>query len=215
MSGGEGTGRRAARLAETRRRIVEAAMRLHTTVGPARTSISAVAAEAGVQRHTVYAHFPDERALFRACSHLWMERHPFPDVAAWAAVADPAARLARALDELYAWYESAGEELAVVFAGARGVAAMDENLAAWEEGMAAMTGVLMAGRPERGRARLRVHAAVRHALALGTWTGIGPGGGLRRAETVALATGMVAAAAAPAPSARARAGRGRRTGATA
>jgi AcrR family transcriptional regulator len=193
------SGRRAARQAETRRRIVEATMRLHTTVGPGRTSISAVAAEAGVQRHTVYAHFPDESSLFRACSHLWMQLHPFPDVGAWAGVADPAARLPHALDELYAWYESAGEELAVVFDGSHGVAGMAENLAAWEEGLSAMTGVLMSGRPERGRARVRVRAAVRHALALDTWRGIGTPQGLRRAESVALATALVAAAAAPAP----------------
>jgi AcrR family transcriptional regulator len=199
-------GRRAARQAETRRRIVEAAMRLHTTVGPARTSISAVAAAAGVQRHTVYAHFPDERSLFGACSHLWMELHPFPDVAAWAGVPDPGARLARALDELYAWYEAAGDELAVVFAGAHGVPAMDENLARWEAGLTGMTEVLMAGRGLRGRARARVGAVLRHVLQLPTWQGLGPAAGVRRHETVALATALVAAAAAPVPGGRGRAG---------
>ncbi len=74
--------RRAERKAETRRRIVEATVALHTSDGPARTTISAIADRAGVERHTVYAHFPDERALFDACSAHWASLHPFPDSAA-------------------------------------------------------------------------------------------------------------------------------------
>jgi AcrR family transcriptional regulator len=69
---------RAERVAETRRRIVDAAVELHTTVGPAPTSLAAVAARAGVQRHTLYRHFPDREALFAACSAHWRELHPFP-----------------------------------------------------------------------------------------------------------------------------------------
>ena len=65
---------RARRQAETKQRIVEAAVALHTSVGPARTTISAIAERAGVERHTVYAHFPDERTLFRACSTHWRGR---------------------------------------------------------------------------------------------------------------------------------------------
>src|ERR671914_2939475 len=74
--------RRAERLNETRNRIVEATVDLHTTVGPARTTISAIAERAGVQRHTVYAHFPDERELFDACSSHWAALHPFPGLGA-------------------------------------------------------------------------------------------------------------------------------------
>ena len=75
--------RRAEQEAETRQRITEAAMRLHGTVGPARTSISAVADRAGVRRSTVYRHFPDEEALFGACSQHWAERNPPPDLGRW------------------------------------------------------------------------------------------------------------------------------------
>ena len=71
--------RRAEQQAETRRRIVEAAVELHGSVGPALTSISMVAERAGVQRHTLYAHFPDERSLQLACSGLFAERAPLPD----------------------------------------------------------------------------------------------------------------------------------------
>jgi len=97
--------RRAEQEAETRRRIVEAALGLHTEVGPAQTTISMIAERAGVQRHTVYAHFSDERALLMACSGLHMEREPPPSPGAWAGVNDPATRLRQALGALYGWYE--------------------------------------------------------------------------------------------------------------
>jgi AcrR family transcriptional regulator len=96
--------RRAENQAETRRRIVEATVALHTEIGPARTTISAVAERAGVQRHTVYAHFPTEKDLHLACSGLALERDPMPDQGPWQAIADPEQRLRRALKELYAWY---------------------------------------------------------------------------------------------------------------
>ena len=68
--------KRAQRQEETRQRIVEAAVELHTSVGSAQTTISAIASRAGVERHTVYAHFPDEPALFAACANHWRATHP-------------------------------------------------------------------------------------------------------------------------------------------
>jgi AcrR family transcriptional regulator len=106
--------RRAENQAETRRRIVEAAVDLHTRIGPARTTISAVADQAGVQRHTVYAHFPTEHDLYLACSGLALERDPLPDDQAWLLVADPAERLHRGLTELYRWYARNAELIASV-----------------------------------------------------------------------------------------------------
>jgi len=96
--------RRAEMQAETRRRIVEATVDLHGELGPAHTSISAIAERAGVQRHTVYAHFPNERELALACSGLAFERDPLPDERAWRAILDPEERLRRGLTELYGWY---------------------------------------------------------------------------------------------------------------
>src|SRR4051795_7597898 len=96
--------RRAQLEEETRLRIIEAAVDLHGSVGPARTTISAVAERAGVQRATVYRHFPDEEALFGACSAHWLAQNPLPDLSAWAAIGDPEARFRAALAELYAWY---------------------------------------------------------------------------------------------------------------
>lgn len=97
-------GRRAEKQAETRRRIVEAAVDLHGSVGPALTTLSMVAERAGVQRHTLYAHFPDERSLFLACSGLSMERDPLPDADPWRGIEDPSERLKAGLSEIYGWY---------------------------------------------------------------------------------------------------------------
>ena len=88
----------------TRRRITESAVALHGTLGPARTSISALAEHAGVRRSTVYRHFPDEASLFAACTAHWMAENPVPDIGAWAAIEDPDARLRAALDALYPYY---------------------------------------------------------------------------------------------------------------
>jgi AcrR family transcriptional regulator len=96
--------RRAEQQAETRQRIIEAAMDLHGTVGPSRTTYSMVAEKAGVQRHTLYAHFPDERSLLMACSGLSMERHPLPDAAPWREIEDRRERLRTGLTALYGWY---------------------------------------------------------------------------------------------------------------
>jgi len=97
--------KRAARQEETRRRIVEAAIQLHRTKGPARTTFSDIAALAGVQRHTLYRYFPDERAMGLACSGLHFELNPPPDPGEWGSIADPGDRLRIGLEALYAWFE--------------------------------------------------------------------------------------------------------------
>ena len=103
--------RRAEQQAETRQRIVEAAVDLHGSVGPALTTFSMVAERAGVQRHTLYAHFPDERSLLMACSALALERDPLPDPAPWRSIADRNERLRVGLTAIYGWFER-GAELA-------------------------------------------------------------------------------------------------------
>src|ERR671916_2630289 len=97
--------RRAERQQETRRRIVEAAVELHTTLGPARTTVNAIAERAGVTRPTVYAHFPDVRSLLQACSRHVRETVPPPDPTAWRSISDPGVRLETSLRELYGYYE--------------------------------------------------------------------------------------------------------------
>ncbi|HEY7603911.1 MAG TPA: TetR/AcrR family transcriptional regulator [Gaiellaceae bacterium] len=97
--------KRAERQEETRRRIVEAAIELHRTKGPARTTFSDIAARAGVQRHTLYRHFPDERRMLLACSGHHFELNPPPDPAEWAGISNPGERLRAGLAALYTWYE--------------------------------------------------------------------------------------------------------------
>jgi AcrR family transcriptional regulator len=106
--------KRAEQQAETRLRIVEAAVELHSSVGPAATTFSMVAERAGVQRHTLYAHFPDERSLAMACSGLVQERDPPPDAADWRAIVDRSERLATGLRAVYAWYERNASLMACV-----------------------------------------------------------------------------------------------------
>src|SRR5262245_13503681 len=105
---------RATEMADTRRRITEAAVELHGTVGPVRTTISAIAARAGVQRHTVYRHFPTEADLFLACSNHFNAENPQPDQELWRVIGDPRERLFRALDDVYAYYEHTGRMYANV-----------------------------------------------------------------------------------------------------
>src|SRR4051812_30638079 len=111
--------RRAERQAETRRRIVAAAVELHGTVGPALTNTSMVADRAGVQRHTLYAHFPDERSLSLACSGLVAERDPLPEAERWQAIEDRRERLRTGLRAIYGWYERHAELLACVLRDAQ------------------------------------------------------------------------------------------------
>lgn len=106
--------RRAEQQADTRRRIVEAAVELHSSLGPARTPLSMVAERAGVQRHTLYAHFPDERSLLLACSGLAAERDPLPDAEPWRAIADRRERLRAGLRAVYDWYGRNAERAACV-----------------------------------------------------------------------------------------------------
>lgn len=96
--------KRAEQQAGTRARIVDAAVALHSTIGPNATTLSMIAEKAGVQRHTLYAHFPDERSIFQACSAQAHQRDPGPTAEAWHKVTDRRARLAAALGDIYGWY---------------------------------------------------------------------------------------------------------------
>jgi AcrR family transcriptional regulator len=106
--------RRATTQARTRQRIVQAAVALHTTIGPVRTTVSAIAERAGVQRHTVYNHFPDEQSLGLACSGLFVEQYPLPETTQWLRIADGEQRLRRGLAELYAYFEANADRLAPI-----------------------------------------------------------------------------------------------------
>jgi AcrR family transcriptional regulator len=174
---------------------VAPAVDLHRTVGPARTTITAVAQRAGVQRHTVYRHFPTEDDLFAACSGHFFAAHPWPDPAAWRTVADPAERLTAALDELYAYYERAAGMLTNVLRDAALVAAVERTLAPFRAFVGEAARTLGAGWGARGRRRTVVAAAARHAVDFATWRSLAGDGGVRRAHAVELTAAMVLRAA--------------------
>jgi AcrR family transcriptional regulator len=176
--------RRAERQAETRARIVEAAVDLHTSVGPAATTISAIAERAGVQRHTVYAHFPDDAALFSACTGHWRTLHPFPDPAAWSKTSDPRRRLRRALREVYAWYAEVEDDFALF---TRDSHVFPRFWAARQAQFGELADELARGFPHRKPVR----AAIGHALDFGTWRSLVRSQGLSEIAAVSLMVRLV------------------------
>lgn len=96
--------KRAERQAETRQRILEAAIHLHETVGAHGATISAIAQQAGVERLTVYRHFPDERSLVSACTSHYFAQHPPPDTEQWRKIVEAELCLRTALAEIYIYY---------------------------------------------------------------------------------------------------------------
>jgi AcrR family transcriptional regulator len=173
--------RRAEQQAETRRRIVEAAVELHGSIGPALTTISMVAERAGVQRHTFYAHFPDERSLLLACSGLAAERDPLPDAEPWRAIEDPGERLRVGLRAIYGWYERNADLAACVLRDAE-YHALTREISELRFGppMAAYGEVLGAKLTAKQRAMLRL------ALSFFTWRTLARETGLKQAAAVAL-----------------------------
>jgi AcrR family transcriptional regulator len=182
--------RRAELEQQTRERIVEATVDLHGSIGPARTTVSGVAERAGVQRATVYRHFPDEESLFVACSAHWRERNPRPDLAGWAAVRDPDARLTLGLGELYAWFGRTEQMIELLTRDAAVVPSMRTQFQAFGAYFDAAADTLLAGRPERGAARRQVRAALGHGVAFETWRSLVRRQGLADAEAIELVRAM-------------------------
>lgn len=178
---------RAAQEQATRQRIVDAAIALHGSVGPARTTVSAIAERAGVRRATVYAHFPDERSLFLGCSGAWAERHPPPDPSAWPAIPDPAARLDAALDALYAWYEEVEPMLTAVLRDVEAMPIIAELQGMRHAYLAQVEDMLAQGWGARGRAATRLRATIGLALDFYAWRTLHERG-LSRADAIAVMT---------------------------
>lgn len=158
---------------ETRQRIVEAAVELHGSVGPAQTTFSAIAERAGVQRSTVYRHFADEEALFGACTSHWFARHPWPTPAASAKDADPAERLDRSLRELYRYFDANQQMLGNSYRDIEVMPAFVGELLRAQVG--AMHASLMVAWPA-GVNRDRLASAVALALDFRVWQSLNDGG---------------------------------------
>jgi len=185
--------RRAEHQQETRRRIVAAAVELHTTLGPSRTTVQAIAEQAGVTRPTVYAHFPDSRALFEACSGHVRATVPPPDPTSWASISNPDERLETALRELYGYYErleplfeNVQRDVAVMPI----VAELNANRMRYLEGIREL---LLQGWPARGAARARLRQVIGHALEFGTWQSLVRRQGCSADQAVGLMVAFVSA----------------------
>jgi AcrR family transcriptional regulator len=185
--------KRAEQMGETRLRITEAAIELHGSLGPSRTTLSAVAERAGVERRTLYRHFPNEADLFAACSAHYFAAHPWPDLENWRAIPDPGERLERALDELYAYYERTEPMFSNVLRDAEVVDFARDAVAPLRAYLDEAAEVLLGGRRLRGRRRELVRGALRHALAFSTWRSLSANG-IGRSDAAKLSAALVTAA---------------------
>jgi AcrR family transcriptional regulator len=170
----------------TRERIVDAAESLHGTLGPARTTVSAVADRAGVTRATVYRHFATEESLFLACSRQWLSRQRLPEPEAWAAIEDPIERLRTGLNDIYRYYRDGEQMMAnihrdVDVVPAVVVAARRSREQLWLDALLA---------PHPGRRKV-VRAAIAHATAFTTWQSLCGAQGLSDKSALELMVGMV------------------------
>lgn len=168
--------------AATRLRIVEATVALHETVGPARTTISAIAERAGVQRLTVYRHFPDERALFVACAGHWSAHNPLPDSSEWECLDDPAERLRAALAAIYGFFRSTEGMTGHLLRDLPDAPVLQEVATPFLEYWDAVRQGLDRGWRVGGQKRKLVRAAIHHAVEFETWQSLTRRAGLDDGE---------------------------------
>jgi AcrR family transcriptional regulator len=186
--------RRAEQEAETRQRIIEAMVDLHREVGPARTTISAIAERAGVERLTVYRHFPDERSMFEACTSHYATVVPQPDPARWEAVEEPAERLRTALLTFYEYYRGAEQMLLNATRDLPQLPALAAVLRPRMKFVGLVREDLLQRWRVSGLARQRVRAVIGHALRFETWQSLARGEALDDAEAADLMVTLAKAA---------------------
>jgi AcrR family transcriptional regulator len=189
--------RRAEQESETRRRIVEAVFALHGEIGPARTTIKAIAEHAGVERLTVYRHFADEGAIFAACDAHFRAETPPPNPTEWANIADAVARLRTALLAFYRFYRRGENMIANAERDAADLPALAAVMAPRDRFVAVVREDLLAAWPVPDRARARLAAAIAHALRFDTWRSLARVEGLEDAEAAELMVDLARAAAEP------------------
>ena len=162
---------RAEHVAETRARIVEAIMRLHEEVGPRNTTVSAIAARAGVERLTVYRHFQDEAEMFAACSHRYLELNPPPDPAAWAGELDPVRRARRALRDLYAFFGRTSPMFEKIYRDVGEYKSLERIMDQFDAHLRHLADDLEGAWP-RDKAAARRRVILRHAVKFATWSSL-------------------------------------------
>jgi len=179
----------------TRQRITDAAVRLHTSIGPSEASMSAVADEAGVTRVTLYRHFSSMDDLFRACMTHWRSLHPLPDPNRWRSIPSFERRLRAALAEIYGWYAENGDDLYPVYRDAAHTP--QSTQLARRETNDRQADAILADLDVTGAARRRMRAAIGHAVRFWTWHSLAKDQGLSTRDAAALAGDFVLAARRP------------------
>jgi AcrR family transcriptional regulator len=193
--------RRAELVDETRLRITEATIRLHTTVGPANTSIASIAEEAGVTRLTVYRHFPDQDALFAACFGHWTAQNPPPDASAWLTVGDLGDRARLALGQLYAWFREHSAELYPNYRDADLMPISTQRTR--RENHDRLAAALVAGIARDDEPGRRLRAVAGHVVSFWTWRSLMEDQGLDLETAVEIATAFLLGAVPAEPTRRA------------
>ncbi|MBX3069199.1 MAG: TetR/AcrR family transcriptional regulator [Thermomicrobiales bacterium] len=191
--------KRAVSEAETRQRIVDAAIAMHQSKGNAAT-ISEVARVAGISRITLYRHFPDELALLTACTSHYMEQHPLPDLATWTAIEDPIERLRKALADVFAYHR---ENVRMMTAAEHGVAenpTLSQLLQPLVEYWEAAVAVLTLGFPDDNASSPFIRQSIALAVSLPTWRLLAQQRGLSDEDCVEMFVRMVACLAETNPS---------------
>jgi AcrR family transcriptional regulator len=183
--------RRAERMQETRRRITEAAVELHRTVGPARTTVSAIAEKAGVQRHTYYAHFPELKDLYQACMGHYSERNPAPEPSSWADIADAEERLRVALSEVYAYYSGIEAMMSNVLRDAELDPILQEIMGSFDQYWETVRDVIADAFEASGERQEELLGAMALALDFQTWRTLVRRQELSQDRAVELMVGMV------------------------
>ena len=178
-------------------RIVRAAIQLHQSLGPARTTIADIARRAGVQRLTVYRYFPDERTLRSACSSAYRRDNPPPDPEAWRDIADPEDRLRHALGDLLPYFRRTQAMLSRVLRDAEVNPLVKEAAQTRLEHAARVRAVLEPGWGARGQRRVWLRAAIGHATDFRTWESLAVGQGLSDDAVTDVLIGMVREAGLP------------------
>jgi AcrR family transcriptional regulator len=172
--------KRAEQVDTTRQRIVDAAVALHGSVGPARTTISGVAEQAGVTRLTVYRHFADDEALFSACSSHWLSQQQLPDPATWSELTDPLERLHAGLTDLYRFYRDGEPMLRRIYGDWAALPVRHRTDLQKRDSF--FRDQLLEAFPDPGSARLR--AVVAHAVSFWTWRSLCHDNGLSNPDAV-------------------------------
>jgi AcrR family transcriptional regulator len=190
--------KRAEQVAQTRERIVEATVHLHEALGPAATTIAAIAEEADVTRLTVYRHFPDEDSLFAACTQHWLSQQALPDPEAWMRIADPVERLQVGLTDIYRYYHHAEGMLTMVHRDKD--ALPHRNRRMLEEQGRLYRDTLLKAFAARGVRRRKLRALIGHTVSFETWRSLCVEHGLSNREAVAAMASLITTIPAPAPS---------------